>query len=108
MPLIPSLPLQRSYKRVTGGYLLRCLWLLTVAVLWVAPPALANPLAVYCLSRTGPKRPPIANRSNDEEPARVSFQVKGEPFQVVASRDRLLLTRGDDPTPLAEVESPAR
>ena len=105
MPLIPSLPLQRSYKQLNGGYLFRRLWLLTVAVLWFAPPALANPLAAYCLSKIGPKRPPTATRSGYEEPARVAFQVKGEPFQVVASRDRLLLTRGDDPTPLAEVEA---
>lgn len=109
MPLIPPLHLQRSYKRVTGGYLFRRFWLLTVAVLWFAPPALANPLADYCVERLAHQpKPSFAARAVGEEPAPVTFKVKGKPFQVKVSRDRLLLTQGTNPTPLTEVPVPQR
>lgn|GEM_PF-1209060 len=111
MPFIPSSHLQRSRNWIPVWRLLCGLWLLTVTMLQVASPSLANPLAGYCLTRVGPKQSPTAAQTVEEETAEVRFSifsVRGERFHVAASYDRLLLTQGDNPTPLAQIPVPQR
>ena len=108
---IPSPQSQYSRRRVTFWQHLHRVCLLTLAILWVTPSVSANnnPLATYCLARIAqrPKLPSAAQVIN-EEPPQITFRVKGELFHLAASRDRLLLTRGDDPTPLDKVPVPQR
>lgn len=108
MPLIPSLQPQRIANWVFGWYRHR-VWLLTAAMLWVAPPVRANPLADYCVERfTQELQPPSVDRLINEESPKITFSVKGEPFHLDGFGSRLWLTQGADPMLLAKVPVPQR
>jgi hypothetical protein len=82
------------------------LMVVVVVILMVVPPLLAEPLDTYCISKQGQRQEPKPAPPADE-PARVTFDIDGEPFHIVApGGDRLLLLRGEDTTPLAQVRAP--
>jgi len=112
MPATPYPHTRQNLDRIHSWQLLRRVWLLTIlAMLQVTSPALANhhPLATYCLTRIAQEpEAPAAAQPATEEPPQIAFRVEGERFQVVGSRDRLLLRRRDDPDPFSQALVPQR
>lgn len=80
--------------------------MVALAIVSIVPCAIAIPLDEYCISQVGQRKKLDSNWSADKL-ARVTIPIDGKLFHAIAaSHNRLLLMRGEDETPIAQMHAP--